>query len=148
MHGEKSSVRLAFRGGLGVPPTKLEKAQIIQVDLSFGEDPVRPAPRSVSTPFVIGEGRLSWSVYPIETVIAQKIHALVSRAEASSRAKDVYDLFVFLPRAAPEHLAAALAATFAHRGTPLPRVRRRVLGLRQPPCQPPYYPHSRGCCRG
>jgi len=120
MHGEKGGVRLAFRGGLGLPPAKLEKAQIIQIDLSFGADPVTPAARTVSTPFVIGEGHLSWSVYPIETLIAQKLHALVSRAEGSSRAKDVYDLFIFLPRATPEHLAAALKATFTHRQTPLP----------------------------
>ena len=119
MHGENGGVRLAFRGGLGLPPAKVEKAQIIQIDLSFGADPVTPPAKTVSTPFVIGEGHLSWAVYPIETVIAQKLHALVSRAEGSSRAKDVYDLFIFLPRADPEHLAAALKSTFAHRQTSL-----------------------------
>lgn len=121
MHGEKGGIRLSFRGGLGLPPAKLEKAQVIQIDLSFGADPVTPAPKSVVTPFFIGEGRLSWSVYPIETVIAQKLHAIVSRAEGSSRAKDIYDIFLFLPRATPDHLKTALVATFAHRETLLPK---------------------------
>jgi predicted nucleotidyltransferase component of viral defense system len=108
-----------FRSGLGEPPNKLAKAQIIELDLAFGGDPVTPAPRALTTPFVIGEGHLSWSVYPIETVIAEKLHALLSRAERNSRAKDLYDVFVFLPKASAESLAKALTATFAHRQTSL-----------------------------
>lgn len=121
MQGERGGVRLVFRAGLGEPPAKLAKAQIVELDLAFGGDPVTPAPRALTTPFVIGEGHLTWSVYPLETVLAEKLHALVSRAEGNSRAKDLYDAFAFLPRASPELLAKALASTFAHRQTPLPR---------------------------
>lgn len=121
MQGEKGGVRLVFRSGIGEPPIKLAKAQIVELDFAFGGDPVTPLPRALTTPFMIGEGHLSWSVYPIETVIAEKIHALVSRTERNSRAKDIYDAFIFLPRASPESLAKALNATFTHRHTQLPR---------------------------
>ncbi|MBI3901121.1 MAG: nucleotidyl transferase AbiEii/AbiGii toxin family protein, partial [Chlamydiia bacterium] len=42
---------------------------------------------------------LSWSIYPIETIIAEKLHALINRGHLNSRSKDVFDLVAFLPTA-------------------------------------------------
>jgi len=62
-------------------------------------------------------------VYPVETVVAEKFHALATRGITNSRLKDYYDLWLIaetfeLERAA---LAAAVRQTFVRRETVLPR---------------------------
>jgi predicted nucleotidyltransferase component of viral defense system len=115
---EYGGIRFAYRAGLGAPPAKLEKAQTLHLDLGIG-DPVTPAPRHLQTPLTVGEGELSWLVYPVETILSEKLHGLADRGGGSSRSKDIYDLFLLMPRARPELLKDALAATFAYRSTPL-----------------------------
>ena len=60
--------------------------------------------------------------YPVYTVIAEKYHAMVVLDLANSRMKDFYDLMVIAQRTRLDGatLAAAMAATFARRATPLP----------------------------
>ncbi|MBI2602699.1 MAG: nucleotidyl transferase AbiEii/AbiGii toxin family protein [Deltaproteobacteria bacterium] len=118
--------RLVFRGGLGDPPEKLHRAQIIDIDIGTG-DPVAPAPRLVETESLVGSSSLSWQVYPIETILAEKLHTLVARGSANSRARDVYDIGLLLPRADSETLRTALQATFTYRGDLLPKVIADVL---------------------
>ena len=62
----------------------------------------------------------SWSVYPIETIIAEKLHALISHGNINSRSKDVYDLSIFLPKANAATLGKALKRSFSFRKTKLP----------------------------
>lgn len=116
---EYGGCRLVFRGGLGDPPEKLHRAQIIDIDIGTG-DPVTPAPRLVETEWLVGSGSLSWQVYPVETILAEKLHTLVARGSANSRARDVYDISLLLPRADVETLQTALRATFTYRGDHLP----------------------------
>jgi hypothetical protein len=111
--------RLVFRGGLGDPPEKLHRAQIIDIDIGAG-DPVTPAPRLIETGSLVGSSSLSWQVYPIETILAEKLHTLVARGSANSRARDVYDICLLLPKADARMLHQATQATFAYRGDPLP----------------------------
>ncbi len=112
-------IRLVFRGGLGEPPTNLKRMQSIQIDI--GSDSVLdPRPVELSTPLTIGEGSISWRVYPVELTVAEKIHALVSRAETNSRSKDIFDLNILFPKCDNERLKRALTNTFSNRGTPLP----------------------------
>lgn len=61
-------------------------------------------------------GSISWQVYPVETILAEKIHALVSKGSANSRAKDVFDIGLLLPKASPVTLQNAIQATFSYRG--------------------------------
>lgn len=117
--GEYGGIRFAYRAGLGERPKRLSMAQIVNLDLGIG-DPVTPAPRAVTTPLTLGQGHLSWQVYPIETVLAEKLHALTTIGSRNSRSKDVFDISIFLPQASKESLHAALEATFAFRGDPLP----------------------------
>ena len=112
--GDHGGVGLAFRGGLGNPPAKITKAQLIHIDLGIG-DPVTPAPRQVATSFTVGEGSLTWLVYPVETILAEKLHAMVVLGDRNSRSKDVYDVHLFLPQANPVALREALKATFGFR---------------------------------
>ena len=124
--GDYGGIGLSFRGGLGEPPAKISKAQLIHIDLGIG-DPVTPAPRLISTSFTIGEGNLTWQVYPVETILAEKLHAMVILGDRNSRAKDVYDVQLFLPQANPTMLREAIKATFTFRGDQLPAAIWEVL---------------------
>lgn len=115
--GEYGGIRQTFRAGFGEVPKKLLKAQTINFDLGIG-DPVSPVSSKMMT--LLSNEELSWSVYPIETIIAEKLHALVARGELNSRSKDVFDLVAFLPKAKTEALRESLAKCFKYRETELP----------------------------
>jgi hypothetical protein len=83
-------------------------------------DPVTPGPVATKTPTLLSGEELSWFVYPVETMIAEKLHALVARGDANSRSKDIYDLNLFLPKANPKTLMDALNRCFTYRKTELP----------------------------
>ncbi len=110
---------VAFLGKIRIP---------IQVDVGFG-DAVTPKARSIEFPSLLHGTGPRLRAYPRETVVAEKFQALVALGLPNSRMKDFYDL-VALSRLFPfkgRTLAAALAATFERRGTPLPV--RRPVGL-------------------
>lgn len=80
-----------------------------------------PAPQKIKSPsFILLNEDISWTVYPIETIIAEKLHALIAHGDANSRSKDVYDLIIFLPKADPELLKKAIINCFKYRETNLP----------------------------
>ena len=60
--------------------------------------------------------------YPPETVIAEKLHAMVVLGMANSRMKDYYDVWMLTSAFEPnrDRLRRAVAATFARRGTVIP----------------------------
>jgi len=61
-------------------------------------------------------------VYPIYTVIAEKLHAIVLLGMTNTRLKDYFDLQVLLDREEIDiHiLTEAISATFVRRGMPIP----------------------------
>lgn len=84
-------------------------------------DPVTPAPQEAITQALFKKNEeISWSVYPIETICAEKLHALISHGDQNSRSKDVHDLAVFLPRANNKILKEAIEKSFVFRGTDVP----------------------------
>ncbi len=119
--GEYGGTRQVYRAGIGEVLKSLKKARVVHLDLGIG-DPVTSGPLAIETPSLLSpqEG-LSWSVYPIETIIAEKLHALIAHGDLNSRAKDVYDLAVFLPKADADVLGQALQCCFNHRSTELPK---------------------------
>jgi hypothetical protein len=117
--GEYGGIRQVFRAGIGERLKNVTKAQIINVDLGIG-DPITPNSITANTPTLLSDNCLNWSVYPIETIIAEKLHAIVARAEANSRSKDVHDLAIFLPRADIQILKDALENCFRFRKTKIP----------------------------
>ena len=117
--GEYGGIRQVFRAGIGEIPQNTKRSQIIHFDLGAG-DPIIPQPVTVNMSELIGGKKLSWFIYTIETMIAEKIHALVDRGEGSSRSKDIFDLVHFLPKANRHLLKKALRACFNYRGTKLP----------------------------
>lgn len=101
--GEYGGIRQTYRAGIGQILKDLKKAQVVHFDVGLG-DPVTPEPRSVETDsLIIPRSNLSWLVYPVETIIAEKMHALVSHGDINSRSKDVYDLAFLLPKADADH---------------------------------------------
>lgn len=118
--GEYGGTRQTYRAGIGEILSNLKKAQVVHFDVGVG-DPVTPEPWSTQTAsLIIPESSLSWVVYPLETIIAEKMHALVAHGDLNSRAKDVYDLAFLLPRANAVILVQALKRCFEYRKTKFP----------------------------
>ena len=102
----------------------LEQARIpLQIDIGFG-DLVTPAAEQINYPVLLDDlspPRLG--AYPVYTVVAEKLQAIVSLGMVNTRLKDYFDLQVLLEREQldEEVLAAAIRRTFAVRSTPLPQ---------------------------
>lgn len=93
----------------------------VQTDVGFG-DAVTPGPVEVEFPGLLDFPTPRLRSYPIYTVVAEKLEAMVLLGEANSRMKDFYDLW-FLSRNFEFDggtLVSAIAATFTRRKTPLP----------------------------
>ena len=109
-------------GGVRVSTTAtIDGARIpIQIDIGFG-DAVTPAPVEINYPTLLGNPAPHLRAYPVETVVAEKFHALVTLGIANTRLKDFYDLWLIaqtfelrLPT-----LREAVQRTFDRRGTAL-----------------------------
>lgn len=125
--GEYGGIRQTYRAGIGEVLKNLTKARVVHFDVGIG-DPVTPGPLMIETASLVSANEdLSWSVYPIETIVAEKLHALIARGNINSRSKDVYDLAVFLPKADAAVLGRALKRCFDHRSTDLPTSLSTVL---------------------
>jgi len=101
----------------------LDKAVIpLQVDVGFG-DVITPAAEYRSYPVLVGMTAPRLRMYPVETVVAEKLEAAVKLGMINSRMKDFYDLLVIFRQYPYDSrlLTRAVAETFARRGTPLPR---------------------------
>lgn len=124
--GEYGGIRQVFRAGIGPTLKDLTKAQIINFDLGIG-DPITPKPHKAKTESFLSDEELSWLVYPIETIIAEKLHAVVDRGVSNSRSKDIHDLAFFLPSADRETLQTAIQKCFTYRKTDVPIKFSKVL---------------------
>jgi hypothetical protein len=106
----------------------LERAKIpIQIDIGFG-DIVTPAPSRTNYPTLLEFPGPRLLAYPKETVVAEKLEALVKLGIANTRMKDFYDLEILSRTFAFEGktLAKAIQNTFQKRGTDLPLARLPV----------------------
>jgi len=95
----------------------------VQVDIGFG-DAVTPGPVSATYPVLLADfAAPQLRTYPIYTVVAEKLHAIVLLGMTNSRLKDYLDLWVLLKHETLDTatLATAVAATFKRRNTPVPK---------------------------
>lgn len=127
---DTSSMRIApirednIYGGLRLNiPAAIGSARLpVQVDIGFG-DAITPAPSTVTYPTLLdGLAAPSLRAYPVYTVIAEKLHAMVVLGMNNSRMKDFFDLAVIARTTELEGrtLVDAIRATFARRNTALP----------------------------
>lgn len=112
--GVNSGVRIKIQCSLG------QIRQILTVDIGFG-DSVTPSPVQLIYPVILDMHAPALIAYSPETVIAEKLEAMIDLAEANSRMKDFYDVFHLLIRQRYDSgiLREAIAQTFRNRGTPL-----------------------------
>lgn len=93
----------------------------LKIDVGFG-DAVTPAPVDAAFPTLLDTPPPVVRVYPKETVVAEKLQAMVLLGMLNSRMKDFYDLAHLARHPAFEGhlLVEAVRTTFDRRGTPLP----------------------------
>jgi predicted nucleotidyltransferase component of viral defense system len=93
----------------------------LQIDVGFG-DAITPEAIEVDFPVLLASPAPRLRAYPRETVVAEKLDAMVQLGLANSRMKDFYDLQVLseLFDFDGALLAEAIRATFRRRNTPLP----------------------------
>ncbi len=108
---------------------RLEAARmIVQVDIGFG-DVVTPAPTVAEYPTLLDLPAPTVRIYPPDTVVAEKLEAMVKLGVATTRMKDLHDIWVLSRRFSFEGgvLSQAVRATFERRRTAFPARRPEVL---------------------
>jgi hypothetical protein len=106
-------IRVKFEG-------RLDQARVpVQVDIGFG-DIVVPDPELMEFPSLLGDSGLLIRSYPRETMVAEKVHAMVARGEENSRMKDFHDVVEISETSEFDgrRLHQAISATFRQRETP------------------------------
>jgi hypothetical protein len=100
----------------------LETARIpVQIDIGFG-DVVSPQAEEISYPTLLDSPAPRILAYPPETVISEKLQAMVALGMLNSRMKDFYDLRMIARQFTFDgpKLVEAIKATFARRRTEIP----------------------------
>jgi predicted nucleotidyltransferase component of viral defense system len=112
----------AYGGRRVILQAELGAARLaIQVDIGIG-DAVTPAPEWLEYPSLLDLPGPRLRAYPRETVVAEKLHAMVLFGTGNSRMKDYFDVYALLREGVmdPTVLARAIAATFERRRTSVP----------------------------
>ena len=93
----------------------------LQIDIGIG-DVVTPAPSWIEYPGLLDLPRPKLRVYTPETVVAEKLHAMVVLGSKNSRMRDFFDIHALAQRTAfgGVVLTRAVRATFERRKTALP----------------------------
>jgi predicted nucleotidyltransferase component of viral defense system len=95
--------------------------QNIQIDIGFG-DVITPAPQTLHYPILLEDFEVPViQAYTIETVIAEKLQAIIILAQLNSRMKDFYDIYSLLKseKINLEVIKEAITQTFNNRNTPI-----------------------------
>lgn len=89
----------------------------VQVDVGFGDVLAQPCGKA-TLPTLLDFPAPRLLVYPVEAVIAEKLHALAQHGVLTSRMKDIYDIVALAERLDFDgvELTAAIRATFESRG--------------------------------
>ncbi len=93
----------------------------MQIDVAIG-DVVVPSPKVETYPTLLGHPPPRILAYPRETVVAEKLEAILSFGPTNTRMKDFYDLRLLASHSDFDGatLSAAIRATFERRGTRVP----------------------------
>lgn len=108
-------------GELPKDERKRQKLSRVHLDIGFGDVVFGKVKRTNVPTIFDSQEPISWKVYPLESIYAEKLQTLVSRGAANSRAKDLYDLVVMFDEVGQsETFSSALRKTFRNRVTELP----------------------------
>lgn len=113
--GRYQGVRISVMANIGSAELSL------QVDCGFG-DVIVPKANWIEYPELLNYGQPKLLGYSVESVLAEKFHAMVDLDLANSRIKDFYDIWLLSRnnRFSGEGLSKAIKATFANRSTKIP----------------------------
>lgn len=122
VHGERikentdyEGIRIRFGGTLG-------KAQLhLQIDIGFA-DIITPGSKIVTYPVILKMPAPKMQGYPPETVVSEKLHAMVFHGSVNSRMKDFFDVWVLSQQSEFKGpiLQKAIQQTFNQRKTDIP----------------------------
>lgn len=120
VHVEEITLKKAYNGVRIHVKAGLDTAsQVISMDIGFG-DIITPAPIDLSYPTLLEHlPSVSILAYSLETVVAEKFHAMIDHATENSRMKDFFDVYRILKSGDLDSntLREAIVATFENRGT-------------------------------
>jgi hypothetical protein len=117
---EYAGLRLTIRFSIGVPKVDSKRLGKLVLDIGVA-DAITPGPTTAQFQPILGGESISWKVYPAETIVAEKLHALISHGSINSRFKDIFDLAILLPKCDDVTLLnKAIDRTFTHRSTERP----------------------------
>lgn len=105
------------------------KARItLQIDIGVG-DSIFPDPKPILIPSLLNLTTPEVESYPIETVIAEKLEAIISISFITSRMKDFYDIYAITSCMVLDYksVQTAIKMTFDRRGTELPKANPPIL---------------------
>jgi len=91
----------------------------IQIDIGF-TDLITPKARNLSFPALLNDMEMATLLgYPLESIISEKFHAMVRKADINSRLKDFYDIWMLCEQNEFQGsvLQKAISTTFRHRET-------------------------------
>ncbi len=112
----------SYKGQRAKIPSFIGKAKVVlQIDIGVG-DSVFPEPVVKKIPSLLGLDLPEILLYPIETVISEKLEAIVSLGLLTSRMKDFYDIYIITNSMILDYLSlkTAIEQTFSRRATALP----------------------------
>ena len=116
---EEVTKEAEYKGARILMDARMENVRLkIQLDFGVG-DVMVPGARTIEYPSFLDGQTISLLAYPIESVIAEKLQAMVALGSANSRMKDFYDIWTCSQHLAfpGDTLLNAIAATFRHRET-------------------------------
>jgi len=102
---------------------RVDNARVhMQIDIGFG-DVMTPGPEKLNYPTILDFPAPMLSGYSRETVVAEKLQALVQLRLLNTRMKDYFDLWLLTrqPELNRKVLATAIKRTFANRGMEIDR---------------------------
>jgi len=103
--------------------TFIGKARVVlQIDIGIG-DSIFPDPVYTTIPTILDLQSAVIPSYPIETVIAEKLQAIIDLSLLTSRMKDFYDLYIISTVFTLDYqiVKTAIERTFKRRSTPIPK---------------------------
>ena len=108
----------------------LENIRIpFSIDIATG-DPIYPLPRLERYSTILGYV-IELNMYPLETVLSEKLQTILTRVENNSRSKDFYDIYTILKNKFEviniKELKVAVSMTFSYRKTEVSKDKAKVI---------------------
>ena len=99
------------------------------IDIATG-DSIYPLPRLERYSTILGDN-IELNMYPLETVLSEKLQTILTRAENNSRSKDFYDIYAILKNKLEviniKELKVAVSNTFSYRKTEVSKDEAKVI---------------------